>query len=617
MSNARPHTIKEPLPNLLQILRRFRPYMREQRKVIAASFAALGAQIGLQMLEPWPLKLAFDHVIVAKHHEHGLRIANLASFDAGATLSIAAVCVIAITGLRALADYLSTIGFAVAGNQILTKVRSDLYSHLQYLSLSFHNQSKSGDLTLRVMADIGLLTDVTLNAALPLLGNFLVMLGMAGLMLWLNARLALLALAAFPLFWISVRRLTRTMTDVSRRQRLSEGAMAAAAAETIGAIKVVQALSLEKAFSRSFSAENRKSLNDGLQASRINAALSRAIDIQIALATAAVLWYGAHLTLAGELTAGGLVIFLSYLRNAFRPLQNFAKNSRRLTRAVVAGERVINVMDQTPDMRDLPGALPAGRLRGEIVFENVGFEYEPRCPVLRDLNLRAEPGQHIALVGKSGSGKSTLISLLLRLYEPSRGTVRIDGRDVREYTLDSLRGQISVVLQDGLLFAATIRENIAYGAPGATQAEIEAAARIANAHDFIMLLPEGYNTVVGERGVTLSSGQRQRITIARAAIRRAPILVLDEPTTGLDNESASVVIEALDRLAAGRTTFLITHDLGQAAACDTIVYLERGRIAERGSHLELLEENGLYAGLYGAQVQKFPVEREEQPKAAV
>ncbi len=595
---SRPQTIQESLPTLWQILRRFRPYMHKQRRVIGASFVALFAEIALRLVEPWPLKLVFDHVIVAKHHGHGLKIAHLTAFDASTTLTIAALAVVAITGLRALADYLNTVGFALAGNRVLTEVRNDLYRHLQCLSLSFHHQSKGGDLTLRVMADIGVLSDVTIGAVLPLLGNFLVMLGMAGLMLWLSWKLALIALVAFPLFWLSVTRLTRLMTDVSRSQRQHEGAMAATAAETIGAIKVVQALSLEEAFAENFSQANHRSLADGLTASRLSASLSRTIDLQIAVATAAVLWFGARLTLGGALTAGDLVVFLSYLRNTFKPLQDFAKNSRRLSRAVAAGERVIHVLDQVPETRDLPGALAASSLTGAIRFEGVSFSYEPGRAVLENVDLDLEVGQHVALVGKSGSGKSTLVSLILRLYDATSGTIRIDGRDIRDYTLDSLRSQISVVLQDSLLFAASIRDNIAYGAPNPNDEEIEAAARLANAHEFISVLPEGYDTVVGERGVKLSSGQRQRIAIARAAIRRAPILILDEPTTGLDNENSRAVIDALERLAQGRTTFLVTHHLQQAAHCDLILYLERGDIIERGSHQELMKRGGLYASLY-------------------
>ncbi len=566
--------------------------------MLAGSFVALLAESFLRLVEPWPLKFVFDRVIVSKHHSHGWHVARLHSLDAGTLLALCAVGLVLITGLRALADYLNTVGFALAGNRVLTAVRNDLYRHLQALSLSYHHEAKGGDLTLRVIADIGVLTDIVIGAAMPLFGNFLIMFGMAGFMLWLNWKLALLALAAFPLFWISVSRLTRLITEVSRRQRQREGAMAAAAAETMGAIKVVQALSLEQAFTASFFAENHRNFDDGMKASRLSAGLGRTLDLQIAIATALVVWYGARLTLAGELTPGDLVIFFAYLRNTFKPLQDFAKYSRRLARGVAAGERVIHVLDQTPETRDLPGAVPAPLFAGAVQFDGVAFAYEPGRFVLRNINLDIKPGQHVALVGKSGSGKSTLVSLVLRLYDPPRGIIRIDGRDIRAYTLGSLRSQISVVLQDSLLFGASIRDNIAYGATQPSDEQIEEAARLANAHQFITTLPQGYDTLVGERGVKLSSGQRQRIAIARAAIRRAPMLIMDEPTTGLDNENARAVIEALERLVRDRTTFLIAHDLHLVAHSDVILYLDDGYIIERGTHAELMKANGPYASLY-------------------
>jgi ATP-binding cassette, subfamily B, bacterial len=613
---ARDAAQRGSLPGLWQILRRFWPYARRQRAILAGSLVALFAKTFLQLLEPWPIKVVFDRIIVSKHHAHGWGIAHLNSLDAGSMLALCAGSLIAITALRAVADYLNSVGFALAGNRVLTEVRNDLYRHLQCLSLSYHNDAKGGDLTLRVMADIGVLTDVVITAAMPLFGSFLVVFGMAGFMLWLNWKLGLVALAAFPLFWFSASRLTRLITEVSRRQRQREGAMAAVAAETIGAIKVVQALSLEQAFADSFITENELSFTDGMRASRLSARLGRTLDLQIAVATAFVLWFGARLTLAGELTPGSLVIFFTYLRNAFKPLQDFAKYSKRLVRGVASGERVLDVMDQTPDTRDIPGAMPAPPFAGAVQFGDVAFAYEPNRYALDEVNFEVRPGQHVAVVGKSGSGKSTLASLILRLYDPSRGVIRIDGRDIREYTLESLRGQISVVLQDSLLFASSIRDNIAYGAANADEREVEAAARLANAHQFICTLPQGYDTIVGERGVKLSSGQRQRIAIARAAIRKAPILIMDEPTTGLDNENARAVVEALQRLARERTTFFITHDLHFTANSDLVLYLDSGRVIERGTHAELLQANGRYASLYRLRAAERDDSEDEQPPRA-
>src|SRR6266702_1042823 len=587
-------------PRLEQAQADLWPAVRRERALIGVSPLALYAEIGLRLLEPWPLKVVLDHVVGAGHHSRWVdRV--LAALDPGTLLVLAAVAVVAFAGLRALAAYYNTVGLALAGNRVLTAVRNELYAQLQRLSLSFHTRARTGDLIVRVTGDVGFLQDVVVTAFLPLLASGLTFVGMAGVMLWLNAPLALLAFATGPLFLLSTVRLSRRIRDNARRQRQQQGAMAATAAESIGAVKVVHALSLEGTFAQAFTKQSRKNLATGAAATRLEAALERTVDLLIAVATALVLWSGARFVLRGAMTLGDLVVFLAYLRTAFRPAKDFAKYTGRLAKASAAGERVVDLLDRTPDVRDLPGAVPASPLRGHVRFEGVGFAYDPGHAALEAIDCTVEPGQHVALVGPSGSGKSTLVSLILRLYDPTAGRVLIDGRDLREYTLASLRTQISVVLQDSILFVGTIRDNIAQGAPGAPGASpeaIEAVARLANAHGFIMAQPQGYDTVVGERGVTLSNGQRQRIAIARAAIRHAPLLILDEPTTGLDGESERAVSEALERLTEGRTTFLITHDLELAARANLILYVDAGRVRERGTHAELLRAEGPYANLY-------------------
>ena len=604
---AQPPSLRDSLPGLGRLLRRFWPYVRRERRLVTASLVALYAEIGLRLLEPWPLKVVLDRILAPStaHGHAGSGLHLLRDVDPATLLMLSALAVIGFAGLRALAAYYNTVGFALVGNRVLTAVRSELYSHLQRLSLSFHTRAKSGDLIVRVIGDVGFLQDVTVTAFLPLLANALTLVGIAAVMLWLNAPLTLLALATGPLFWVCTTRLSRRIRDTARRQRQQEGAMAATAAESIGAVKVIHALSLEGSFARVFTGQSRKNLATGAYATRLAAGLERTVDLLIAVATALTLWFGARLVLRGAMTPGDLVVFLAYLRNAFHPVRDFAKYTGRLAKASAAGERVLDLLDRTPDVRDLPGAVPAPAFRGAVRFDRVSFAYEPGRPVLEEIDCEISPGQHVALVGPSGSGKSTLVSLILRLYDPTAGRVLIDGRDIREYTLASLRPQISVVLQDSLLFATTIRDNIAYGASGGPSpppAEaVEAAAGLANAHAFVAALPQGYDTVVGERGVTLSHGQRQRIAIARAAIRRAPIVVLDEPTTGLDKENEWAVIEALERLVAGCTTFLITHDLRLAARADLILYLDAGTVRERGTHGALLRANGRYAALYRMQ----------------
>jgi ATP-binding cassette subfamily B protein len=596
----RAQTLTQSWPGLRRILAHFAPALRRQLPLLAASLLALVAEVGLRALEPWPLKFIFDHIF--KHHAGGLpNLLPLNGLGPASLITLAALTIVVITGLRSLAAYSGTVGFARLSNRVLTEARGELYHHLQRLSLSFHTRARSGDLTMRLMSDVNMLKDVVVTALLPLLVNLGVLAVMVGAMFWLHWRLALLALSVLPLVGLWTIRLGRQVRKTAREQRKRDAAMAATAVETIGAIKVVQALGLEAVFADGFLRRNQEGGRADVKAARLTAALGRTVGFLAAASTALVLWYGAWLVLREELTPGDLLVFMAYLKSAFRPVQDFTKQTGRLAKAAVAGERVLDVLERTPEVRDLPGAVPAPPFRGSVRFEGVGFAYDPGRPVLDHIDFEVQAGQHVALAGPSGIGKSTLVGLLLRLYDPAQGRVLIDGRDVRDYTLASLRRQISVVLQDTLLFGASACDNIAYGAPDSTPEAVETAARLANAHDFIRALPQGYDTVLGERGVTLSGGQRQRIAIARAAIRKAPILVLDEPATGLDGDNERAVLTALRRLAEGRTTFVITHDLQLAARADRILYLDHGRVLESGTHAELMEAGGNYAALYRQQ----------------
>lgn len=596
---GRPKNIREATPGLITTFQHLRPYIGKHRSLLGGSFIALFATVGFRALEPWPLQLVIDHIIMPRGD---------ASLPAWAALQnptnlllFASLGLILIMAGRAYAAYAHKVGFALIGNRVLTEVRGALYKHLQRLSLSFHNKSRSGDLVIRVISDIGMLKDMAVTALMPLLASITMLLVMLGLMLWINWKLALVVLLTIPIYWLPTIRISRRIQQVSRKQRKREGAMASTAAESISAIQVVQALSLEDTFSDQFAGQNQKSLKEGVKAKRLAVQLESTVKVMIGLSTALVLWFGTRQVLTGALSAGELIVFLSYLKAMFKPMQDFAKYTGRIAKASAAGQRIVEIFEEEPDIIDLPNAQPAPVLEGQICFKQVSFGYDATNPILKEINLDVRAGQTVALVGPSGNGKSTLVSLIPRLYDVDAGRIEIDGIDVRNMTLDTLRGQISMVLQNNLLFAASVRDNIAYGAPETPAEQIEAAARLANAHEFIINLPDGYDTIVGERGATLSAGQRQRIAIARAAIRNAPILILDEPATGLDEANAFAIRKALTRLSQGRTTFLITHDLEHAANADTILFIEKGQILEMGSHRSLLRLHGRYAALYALQ----------------
>ncbi|RPH62699.1 MAG: ABC transporter ATP-binding protein [Acidobacteria bacterium] len=593
---GRREKLHESLPSLVRVVARFWPYIRQHRLLLTGSCLALVAEIALRLLEPWPLKFVLDRVIVTAPTGGSPYVAWLDALDPMTLLTLMAFAVVTITGLRGLAEYFNSVGLAVIGDRVVTDIRTAVYAHVQRLSVSFHSRAHSGDLLLRVIGDAAVLRDVTVTALLPLITSFLTLAAMVGFMLWVNWQLTLIALVPLPFAVLQLSRLGRRMREAARTQRHREGVMAATASEAIGAMRVVHALSLEERFSKAFTDHNRKSGKESTLATRAGARLERTVNIVTAVSTAAVLWQGTRLVLVGALTPGDLIVYLAYLKNAFKPGKEFAKYTTRIGRAAAAGERVLDLLDRTPEIRDLPGAVHAPAFRGAVRFEQLTFGYDTGRPVLRDIDVSVQPGQRVAVMGPSGSGKSTLVSLLVRLYDPSHGRVLIDGRDVREYTLASLRAQVSIVLQDPWLFGTSVRDNIAYGLPDAGAAEIEAAARLCNAHDFISALPQQYDTVLGERGVTLSNGQRQRIALARAAIRPAPVVILDEPTTGLDFENERAVLDALDRLAVGRTVFLITHDPSLATHADLILYLEDGRIVERGVSADL-HRDGVFARL--------------------
>ncbi|MGK7895651.1 MAG: ABC transporter ATP-binding protein [Xenococcus sp. (in: cyanobacteria)] len=596
-----PQNILKILTGIKRIWQRFYPQIQKQKWLLVAGFLGLVMEVLARLLVPIPLKLIFDYIIVPGERNLPFPVSFLPQTNTLLLLTIFTLGIVGATGLQAAAAYVSSVSMSVASSRIITEIRAQLYAHLQRLSLSFHNQAKSGDLITRITGDTGRLKEIMITAGIPLLVNNLTLLGMLGVMLWLNWELTIIALTVFPLFLLTTLKITRRIHGLAKQQRKREGAMAALTAEAMGAIKVVQALSLEEMLQDSFSDQNRKSLQEGVKTQQLAASLQRTIQILIAIAQALVIWRGVQLVQQQVITPGDLLIFITYLKTFFKPSQKLAKQTTQISKAVASADRVMDLLDTVPDIRDNRGAMEAPAFRGKVSFNQVSFGYKSDHSILNNLNFEAQPGEKVALVGPSGGGKSTLVSLLLRLYDPDEGNICIDGHDLREYKLESLRRQITIVLQDSVLFGVNVRDNISYGLLGASDREIEAAARLANAHDFIMRLPQGYDTILGERGESLSGGQRQRIAIARAAIRKAPIVILDEPTVGLDNENERSVSEALERLTQGCTTFLITHDLRTAISADRILYIERGEILEQGTHQQLISLGGRYATLYRLQ----------------
>lgn len=594
-------SVKETLPGLGRIIGKFWPQIRKQNILIVISFLALVAETAFRLLEPWPLKIIFDYILLSGFETASQTFPIIRNLSTIELLTVLAVAIVAIAASRAACAYISTIGMALAATHIMTEIRGTLYSHLQRLSLSFHSKAKSGDLITRVTYDIERIREATVTAALPLFTNVFTLTGMLAVMLWMNWELAIIAIAVFPLFILVSAHLSKQIQKVARKQRKREGAMAATAAEAISAIKVVQALSLQGMLESSFSKDNQKSLQEGAESQKLAAGLERTVEMLVAVATALILWRGVQLVLDKMVSPGELLVFINYLKTAFKPMRQLAKYTAQISKATASGERIIDLLDTVPEIRDLRGALTAPRFRGAVEFKNVMFAYEAEQVIFKNMSFQVKAGQKVALVGPSGGGKSSLVSLLLRLYDPVEGAILIDGHDLREYKVDSLRQQISIVLQESVLFAVSVRDNIAYGCLNATDAEIEAASRLANAHDFIEVLPLGYDTILGERGATLSGGQRQRIAIARAAVRQSPIVILDEPTTGLDQENEREVSEALERLTQNSTTFWITHNLKVAEQADTILYIESGKVLEQGTHSELINLGNKYAAMYAVQ----------------
>jgi ATP-binding cassette, subfamily B, bacterial len=577
------------------------------RLLVAAGLCSVGYSAA-RLAEPWPLKVVFDNVLGGMElNTPFAALDRLLADDRMRMLIAATIALLALALLRGVFYYYQRYLTARVGQTVVLQLRQRLFAHLQRLSLSFHSRRRSGELLTRLTGDINMLRELLVASLLAIVAEGLIMIGFVVVMFLVEWRVALVAVAVIPLIFTLTTLYSVRIRAAARKQRRREGEVAARLNEALASIHVVQLFAREDEEDERLRDLNRRSLRSDLTATRLEARLNRSVELSIAAATAAALWFGATQVIAGRLTTGELVVFLFYLQGFYRPLRRISRVAQRSAKASVCIERVTGLLAEESDVQDGRGVAP--RFRGEIHFANVHFGYDSDGRVLNGVHLIVEPGETLALVGMSGAGKSTLLSLVPRLYDPSWGTVRIDGHDVREYTLRSLRNQLAVVPQETALFAGTIRDNIVYGALEADDERVEEAARAAFLHDFIETLPDGYETVVGERGVTLSGGQRQRLAVARALVREVPIVLLDEPMTGLDAESEELVLRALDRLLAGRTALVVAHRLATVRRADLIAVLDRGCVAELGTHAELLARGGLYRAIYDLQFAPFEHER--------
>jgi ATP-binding cassette, subfamily B, bacterial len=574
-----------------RVLRYYRPFLGQT--ILGLFISLIG--VGLNLLKPWPFKLIVDDF---------LRPGPTVRSDWRIWIPLLCLALVVIQVCWGIMNWMTNYLFVKIGLQALLKLRTDLYSYLQSLSLKYHDARRSSDSSFRVAYDSQSIQTIYNKGFTNIFGSVITLIGTFIIMLQLDWQLTLVSLAIVPLvvsaIYLFAHRIRRESTSIQEQ----ESAVLAQAQEGLSSIRMVHAFGREEFEVRQFQQQARQSLQANLRLTLTNVNSALVISTLMVVGTAAMYYIGSMHVLSGTLTLGSLLVFSAYLLMLYQPLESLTYTAWAMEGATAGAKRCFEVLDRQDDVRDSPNAVAISSAKGAIEFQSVNFGYAGDGHVLRDINLRIEPNQIVGLVGGTGTGKSTLMSLVPRFYDPSTGSVMLDDHDVREITKKSLRAQIAIVLQDTLLFSTTVRENIAYGRPDATEEEIIAAARRAQADEFIRQMPQGYASAVGERGGHLSVGQRQRIGIARAFLKNAPILLLDEPTSALDPATEAAIMETIQELMRGRTTLIATHRLATIHGLDQIIVLERGRVVEQGRGPELLARGGIYAKLYRSG--KFP-----------
>ena len=591
------------------MLKKLLPYLAPYRWLAVWALLQVFLIAGFELLKPWPLQVVIDNVLGGKPFP----FSALTSSPAQLLLLACAGIVVVHVGAGAL-TLLHNYTTIRVGQQMVNDLRGALYAHLQRLSLAFHSRQRVGDLLYRITADSFAVQTMIMNGVLPILSAVVLLCGMLVVLLPLDPMLTLLSLTVVPILFAVISGFNQKIVDIATQVRNTESRVYSVVQWAMSSIKLVQAFTKEEEEHRRFMGASRESLRATLRLYSWQTVYSGVVNVVIAGGTALVVYAGARAVTSGRLSVGGLIVFVSYLAQLYAPINQITQSWGLIAGARVGARRVFEVLDVEGDLRDGTRSFPAEGARGDVTWRHVSFAYRPETPVLRDIELEAIAGSKIAVVGPTGAGKSTLLGLLPRFFDPVAGCVEIDGIDLREYRLKSLRHQIAMVLQPPLIFPLSVRDNIAYGRPGAAGEEIEGAARLACIHDLIASLPEGYDTVIGESGVLLSEGEKQRITIARALLRDAPILILDEPTSALDIATEALVITGIERLMAGRTTFIIAHRLSTVQHCDRIVVLDGGRIVEAGGLAELLRRDGLFAQYYRTQ---FAPERQQDAELRI